>query len=328
MASEPAAPNRTKPVFVLNRVLPGAEEKAYTVSELCRAAEKTAGFDSVIGAQRIGGLWRLYPKTMDARMALLSKGLILRSHTIEVKDKNPFIVRDSAGTETEIPSTRVVIGNVPISVSNTDILNAIVQLGVKTRSSIRDELDRDENGKLTRWLTGRRFIFIDVPEGPLPKTVKIGAFTATIYHKEQKKLTCSNCLVVNSHHASICTAPTKCRVCLKDGHKSGDPECSLAPPTPPPPSSPPSTNITTEEEKSTAAETVSIAMAKLRHNSAEPNSRGRSRTPKRPPSARSPDTERDSKQRKHNSSNKDNTQLDTDTSREGKDQEVDRRTDT
>ena len=42
-----------QPVF-----LPAVKEKEYSVAEICAAAERTKGFESVEGAQRIGGLWR------------------------------------------------------------------------------------------------------------------------------------------------------------------------------------------------------------------------------------------------------------------------------
>nr|KAG5697080.1 hypothetical protein BaRGS_001996 [Batillaria attramentaria] len=38
-------------------------------------------------------------------------------------------------------------------------------------SSLIEEKIRDKDGKLTRFLTGRRYVFINVPERPLEKTV-------------------------------------------------------------------------------------------------------------------------------------------------------------
>ncbi|KAL8610599.1 hypothetical protein ACOMHN_006318 [Nucella lapillus] len=72
-----------EPVFLLNKLLPAAHEVNYAVAEICAAAEKTSGFDSIEGAQRIGGLWRLYPKTVDARVALLTCSIVLRGISIQ-----------------------------------------------------------------------------------------------------------------------------------------------------------------------------------------------------------------------------------------------------
>ena len=67
----------TPPVFIPSRNLPDNTENRIqcTVRELCAAAEKTSGYNSVIGAQKIGGLWRIYPKSADNRAVLLLKGM-------------------------------------------------------------------------------------------------------------------------------------------------------------------------------------------------------------------------------------------------------------
>ena len=54
-----AALERTAPVFFIDKNLPGVEEKNVAVSEICQALESTGGFESVDGAQKIRGLWRL-----------------------------------------------------------------------------------------------------------------------------------------------------------------------------------------------------------------------------------------------------------------------------
>ena len=44
-----------QPVFLLNKSLPAVEEKDYSVAEIFALAERTAGFETVEGAQRTGG---------------------------------------------------------------------------------------------------------------------------------------------------------------------------------------------------------------------------------------------------------------------------------
>ena len=53
------APALVQPVFLLNKSLPAVEEKDYSVAEICVAAERTAGFETVEGAY--GGY---IPRTM------------------------------------------------------------------------------------------------------------------------------------------------------------------------------------------------------------------------------------------------------------------------
>ena len=108
------------------------------------------------------------------------------------------------------------------------------ELGVVFTSRLIEEHDRDANGKMTHWKTGRRFAYITLSKEPLPKTLDMGPFTAALYHKEQKTVDkqneaeCRRCFQ-KGHRSDECLAPIKCRQCYKDGHKAGDPECSLAP---------------------------------------------------------------------------------------------------
>ena len=87
-------------------------------------------------------------------------------------------------------------------------------------------------GGLTRWLAGRRFLYIEVPPHPLPPRLQIGPCKATLYHFEQKaarqqqSATCSRCLA-QGHTASICESDIVCRECRKPGHERGDPACPL-----------------------------------------------------------------------------------------------------
>ena len=125
-----AAPELEQLVFMLNKSLPTAEEMPYSVAEICFAAEKSSGFATVLGAQRLGFLWRGYPTNTDARVALLTKGTTLRGHIIQPWDKTPFIMRED-GQEREIPSTKLVIGNVPLSYNKSDIVKVIEIWGSK-----------------------------------------------------------------------------------------------------------------------------------------------------------------------------------------------------
>eukprot|EP00745_Piridium_sociabile_P017322 TRINITY_DN26057_c0_g1_i5.p1 TRINITY_DN26057_c0_g1~~TRINITY_DN26057_c0_g1_i5.p1 ORF type:complete len:366 (+),score=55.96 TRINITY_DN26057_c0_g1_i5:150-1247(+) len=218
------------PVFVLNNQLPAFDQKFVTTAEICSAVEITSGYDSIEGAQRIGGLWRIYPRSQEARHKLLLQGFTIRKVRVEVKNTNPFLVSTPDGKEKEIMATKLIINNVPLSFSDEEIVKSVKQLKVSIRSKIIDERDRDSNGKLTRWKTGRRFLYIDVPTEPLPKLLEMGPFKASLFHKEQKHLDseCGKCLR-KGHRTAACDNPVKCRQCFKDGHKAGDPHCDMTP---------------------------------------------------------------------------------------------------
>ena len=146
-----AAPETVPPDFLLGKTLPAAEEKEFTVTELCTAAEETTGFGTVIGNQRTGSLWRIYCTMLNARIELLRKGMVLRGVHCQPKDKNPLVMREENGQEREIPSTRLTIGNIPLSFSTEEILKSMEQLSdIKTRSRLMDERTRDEKGKLSQ----------------------------------------------------------------------------------------------------------------------------------------------------------------------------------
>ena len=217
------------PVFIRTIDIPDNVDNPATVLEICIASEKVTGDGQMVGAQNIKGLWRLYPKTTDAREKLLITGLLLRQVTMHVYDKNPHRIRDDV-TGREIPTTKVWIDHIPISVANSEIELALKSRGCELRSHITEERVRNADNKLTHWLSGRRYVFINIPKDPLPKTLPVSSnFTAKIYHKEQKQvsrfgLTCAKCLHMG-HRAAECDRDFVCRDCLKEGHKKGDPLC-------------------------------------------------------------------------------------------------------
>ena len=210
------------PVFVVNNQLPAFDEKLFTTAEICAAAEKRCGFETIEGAQRIGALWRIYPRSSEARRKLQIEGFILRGLHVEVKDRNPFIITSPDGTQREILATKLTVSNFPLSFSDDEILQAISAMGVNLRSRLIHEKDRDSRGRLTHWKTGRRFVYIEVPKDPLPKSLEVGGFRGSLYHKEQKKgdrqkeAECNNCFQ-KGHNTEVCKNPVKCRQCFVDG---------------------------------------------------------------------------------------------------------------
>ena len=121
----------TPPVFIPRRNLPDNTENGiqYTVRELCATAEETSGYNSVIGAQKIGGLWCIYPKSAGNRAMLLLKGIEARNLTVNPFDKNTYIVKTPDGEEEVKTKKLIITGNLPISYSSDEIERKLVQLG-------------------------------------------------------------------------------------------------------------------------------------------------------------------------------------------------------
>lgn len=202
------------PVFFIS-----TEEKLTTFS-VCQAAETASNGEGIRGAQLIGQLWRVYPMSTVARMTLLSKGLDIRGRRIELMGRNPFLLRD--GTDREIETTKLFVGNVPISYSNTEISKALKKAGINDLSNLKMERVRDPKGELTNWVTGRRYLWIEKPSTPLPKTLEVGLFTASLFHREmiqkREEIECRRCLQVG-HRKFECRNEEVCRGCKKPGHR-------------------------------------------------------------------------------------------------------------
>ncbi|GFR73985.1 hypothetical protein ElyMa_002151400 [Elysia marginata] len=122
------------------------------LSSKSKACEAVAGVGSCDGAQKISGLWRIYPTSVEARRDLIVSGVELGGQAITVLGQNPFLVLGQG----EIPTTKLLIGNIPMSVAESKIMDALGALGVALRSPMKDEHYRDEMGGLTRFKSGRR----------------------------------------------------------------------------------------------------------------------------------------------------------------------------
>ena len=151
--------------------------------EVCREIEKVVGTGKVVGAQFLHGLCRIYLSSLDARDTLLIKGVTIRGIYISIIGQNPSIVQGAG----EKPAIKIIIGNLPLSISNDLILSSLKQVeGVSIRTRIFDEKYRDESGGLSAFKTGRRFVYVNPPENPLPRDFTVGDWRATLYHYGQK----------------------------------------------------------------------------------------------------------------------------------------------
>ena len=171
------------PVYLLSKDLP--EDPRVDNYELCIAISKVIGRGGLLGAQRIGALWRIYTQTLQARATILANGLVMRGRTVQVQGHNPFMIRGSDGEE--IPGTKLIISEIPISFSNTALEAALIKKGLKLRSKLKMEEVRDREGKLTEWLSGRRFVFIDLPKCSIERVIDVGPFKAKLYYKEMQQ---------------------------------------------------------------------------------------------------------------------------------------------
>ena len=93
----------------------------------------SGGSKAVDGAQRIGGLWRIYLKNSDERVLLLSSGINLRGLHKTFKDRNPFLIIGRQSVE----STRLYVRNIPLSFDNEVITNELKSMGIEMLGTLK-----------------------------------------------------------------------------------------------------------------------------------------------------------------------------------------------
>ena len=148
--------------------------------DLCLAVEKVTGKDTVEGVQRMGDLYRIYLKNQDARDTALVNGITHNNCSISLLSHNPFQVRDQNSN-----TTKILIGNVPLSVDDSEIERALLEKDIVFKSSLKFETYRTPDGKWTHYKTGRRFFYAEVPKLNLNPFLQIGLWRASIFYREQ-----------------------------------------------------------------------------------------------------------------------------------------------
>ncbi|GFS07148.1 hypothetical protein ElyMa_002981600 [Elysia marginata] len=166
-----------EPVFATVSDLPPETDTV----RICSAAEKVGVYGTVVGAQKIRALWGIYLNNEKSRATILAQGFSINGMKIKVSSKNPFILRG----DSETPSTRLTIEGIPLSYSDGEIVEHLKEFNIKLLGPLTLDRARDSDGKLTRWLTGRRWVWIEAPPNPLPRSITMAPFTESLYHMEK-----------------------------------------------------------------------------------------------------------------------------------------------
>ena len=163
------------------------------------------------------GLWKLFLWNEVARAKLVSQGIVLEDIAIEVYSNNPLRKVNDDGIE--IDETKLTISNVPPSFDDEEIITNLKKRGVNVTSKIRMDFIRNPDGKLSSKESGRRTVWMELPEKPLPKVIQVGPIKVKLYHKEMKR--CLNCLQTG-HDRRNCTNKMVCHFCKEEGHKTNE----------------------------------------------------------------------------------------------------------
>ena len=152
--------------------------------QVCKAIQQVIGTrGKVTGAQILNGLYRIYLSTNEARRILIAQGVTIGDTYVSVIEVNPKIVHGAENS----PSVKLIIGNIPLSISNDEIETELKKLeGVHLKSRLFFENYRDDEGGLSSFKTGRRFAYINPPPQPLPHRFQMGSWKPSLYHWGQK----------------------------------------------------------------------------------------------------------------------------------------------
>ena len=157
---------RVEPLFFLNNEVE-QEQIWLNTLEVCLAIRSVVADEThVEGAQRIGGLWRIYLTNSKTRTQLLCTCFNLGGSEINLKDKNPFLhtlVRE------DFKNTTVYVRNIPLSFDNGEIEKVFRSKKIEMASPIKYVRARIKEGKLTNFKTGGRFVDVVIPSEPYQK---------------------------------------------------------------------------------------------------------------------------------------------------------------
>ena len=200
-----------EPVFFYNKgiiIAPGAnssDSQSYLKPyEVCIAAANVVTREHIVGAQNIRGIWRLYMKTRESRTELLIKGLTLRHKRVTLFDKNPQSTRNN---DPDTKVEKIIIKDLPLSMDNAEIGDFFKQMKhVVLTSQIRDAHERNDQGELTHFKNGDRFVYATHPiSPPIERQVKIAGRQCRVFHNGQNNF---------------------CKICGLQGHRQGDSVCN------------------------------------------------------------------------------------------------------
>jgi ribA/ribD-fused uncharacterized protein len=201
--------DQTPPVFFKNQefmdFVNSSDKQITTLTpyEVCKAVEKAVGNGHVDGAQNIRGIWRIYLKSMCKRIELLvRRELRIRDAKLTLFEQNPAITNQSSPDDIR---EKVIVRDIPLSVSNDEIVKFIESKKIKLASGVKYARERDPNGKLTDFKNGDRYMYCEGAINPLPRVVNIAGLKCRIFHNAQFN--------------------RKCRACDGHGHKAGDDNC-------------------------------------------------------------------------------------------------------
>lgn len=215
----------TPPVFLKADDLINSQLKDY---KICKALTDIIGPEQLIGLQRIGKLWRIYPKSMESRIKLVTNSVQLEGQTVPVYVDNPY---RTGAHDPDQQIIKITIRDLPLSKGNDAIQRYLDGKGIKLTKAVEYGKIRDgDTHQLLPVLSGDRFCYAEQFTTPIPRVVFIGDQKVRVFHQGQEspiEKLCTKCFATD-HFRSRCTNAACCVRCRKPGHNPGDTCCEAS----------------------------------------------------------------------------------------------------
>ena len=218
------AANFVPPVFFKARDI--IDFKTLTEYEVYSKVKDIVNTENVTGCQRIGGLWRVYVKSSECRIKLLTNKLTIRDQLINVYNENPF---RSGAVSPEEKVVKITIKDIPLSKDNSCIETFLQSKGIVLNKPIQyGKIRNPETKELTDCYSGDRILYTKPFSQDIQRVVYFGPTRARVFYDNQPvqkvDMLCTNCYSTE-HFRSKCGNPTACRMCHVPGHKPEDACC-------------------------------------------------------------------------------------------------------
>ena len=181
-----------EPVFIKDSDMPLSDLTPYTVVQ---AVIQTVSAQYVEGVQKIGSLWRIYLNSVHSRLDFISKKtVVIPGKVVPLYEQNPFKTHQKTPKEIK---DKLTVRGLPLSVSNQEIQTLLESKGVVLASSIKYSQIRNEDGTLTKFLNGDRFLYCEPLSTPLPRQQTVCNFQCLVYHHGMNNNQCKSCNTLN-----------------------------------------------------------------------------------------------------------------------------------
>ena len=166
-------------------------------------------------------LWRIYVKTKESRLKLLTEGTDINNMSVRFYDTNPY---SSGASSVGQKTLKIRIRSIPLSVGESPVHELLNKLNVKLVSKVMYEIIcHPETNRMTSLsvLNGTRFMYIEpLPNGEnSPRNNSCAGLRCQIFHfgqpKHSRSLLCTKCWSTDHTH-SRCKNEECCKICQKN----------------------------------------------------------------------------------------------------------------